>query len=38
MNFKNFSQAQFSKLRNEINAVAEFRYDTIYSLNFVSIG
>ena len=38
INLKNFSRAQFSKLRNGINAVAEFRYDTIGSLNFVSIG
>ena len=38
MNFKNFSRAQFLKLRNGINAVGEFRYDTICSLNFVSIG
>ena len=29
MNFKNFSRAQFSKLRNGINGVGEFRYDTI---------
>ena len=28
MNFKNFSRAQFSKLRNGINGVGEFRYDT----------
>ena len=26
MNFKNFSRAQFSKLRNSINGVGEFRY------------
>ena len=38
MNFKNLSQAQFSKLRNGINGVGEFRYDTICSQNFVSIG
>ena len=38
MHFKSFSRAQFSKLRNGINAVGEFRYDTICSLNFVSIG
>ena len=38
MNFKNFSRAQFSKLRNGINGVGEFRYDTICSQNFVSIG
>ena len=39
MNFKNFSQAQFSKLRNEIYGVGEFRSDTtrICSLNFVSV-
>ena len=30
MNFKKFSRAQFSKLRNEINGVGEFRYDTTY--------
>ena len=30
MNFKNFSRAQFSKLRNEINDVGEFRYDILY--------
>ena len=29
MNFKNFSRAQFSKLRNGINGVREFLYDTI---------
>ena len=38
MNFKNFSWAQFSKLRKGINAVGEFRYDTICSQNVVSIG
>ena len=38
MNFKNFFRAQFSKLRNGINGVGEFRYDTICSQNFVSIG
>ena len=37
MNFKKFSRAQFLKLRNGINGVGEFRYDTICSLNFVSI-
>ena len=37
MNFKNFSQAQFSKLRNGINGVGDFQYDTICSQNFVSI-
>ena len=29
INLKNLSRAQFSKLRNRINAVGEFRYDTI---------
>ena len=29
MNIKNFSRAQFSKLRNAINGVGEFRYNTI---------
>ena len=38
MNFKNFSRAQFSKLRNGINGVGEFRYDTISSQHFVSIA
>ena len=38
MNFKNFSRAQFSKLRNGINGVGEFRYDTICSQHFVSIA
>ena len=38
MNFKYFSRAQFSKLRNGINGVGEFRYDTICGQNFVSIG
>ena len=38
MNYKNFSRAQFLKLRNGINGVREFRYDTICSQNFVSIG
>ena len=38
VNFKNFSRAQFSKLRNGINGVGEFRYDIIRSQNFVSIG
>ena len=38
MNFKNFSRAQFSKLRNEINGVGEFQYDTICSQNFLSIS
>ena len=38
MNLKKFSRAQFSKLRNDINGVGEFRCDTICSLNFVSIG
>ena len=28
MNFNNFSRAQFSKLRNGINGVGEFRYYT----------
>ena len=30
MNLKKFSRAQFSKLRNEINGVGEFRCDTNY--------
>ena len=34
MNFKNFSRAQFSKLRNGINGVGKFRYDTICSQTF----
>ena len=38
MNFKNFPRSQFSKLRNGINGVGEFRYDTICSQNFVSIA
>ena len=38
MKFKNFSRAQFSKLRNGINGVGQLRYDTIYRQNFVSIG
>ena len=38
MNFKNFYQAQFWKLRNRINIIKEFRYDTTCSQNFVSIG
>ena len=29
MNFYNFSRVQFKKLRNGINGVGEFRYDTI---------
>ena len=29
MNFKHFCQAQFSKLKNGINCIGEFRYDTI---------
>ena len=34
MNFKKFSRAQFSKLRNEIKGVGEFRYDTtVYVAN-----
>ena len=35
MNFKNFSWAQFSKLRNAINGVGEFRYDTMCSQNSI---
>ena len=35
---KKFSRAQFSKLRNGINGVGEFRYDTVCSQNFVLIG
>ena len=38
INLKNFSRAQFSKLRNGINGVGDFLYDTICSQNFVSIG
>ena len=39
MNFKNFSrEIFFSKLRDGINGVREFQYDTICSQNFVSIG
>ena len=38
MNFKNFSSAQFLKLRNGITSVGEFRYDTICRRNFVLIG
>ena len=38
MKFKNDSWAQFSKLRNASNGVGEFRYDTICSQNFISIG
>ena len=34
MNFKNFSRAQFSKLRNGINGVGDFRYDTICKPKF----
>ena len=40
MKFKNLSRAQFSKLRNGINAVGEFRYDTIINdvLNVLSVS
>ena len=38
MNFKNLSRARFSKLRNGIIGVGEFRYDTMCSQNLVSIG
>ena len=37
MNSKNFSQAQFSKLRNGISGDGEYRNDTICSQNFESI-
>ena len=36
MNFKNFSWAQFSKLRNAINGIGEFRYDTIFRINRIT--
>ena len=35
MNFKNFSRSQFSKLRNGINAVGEFRINRITGLEIV---
>ena len=38
MDFKNFSRVQFSKLRNGISGVGEFRFDNICSQNFVSIA
>ena len=38
MNFKHVSRAQFSKLRNGINGVGVFQYDTICFQNSVSMG